>query len=275
MVLAALFVLGGGSVAAIAVSGNEQSPPTTPRATPTETPEEKFVDDMNSEFAEAMNPDKDPISDFFDYRRFTDKIANDGHEICAYLGSHSYEETAQQFKAFLGRAGRFYPTDSDARAFVNIAIDDLCPQYSSMKTTPSEQPVATVPSAPTAPPAVESEGGSLNGTQSPMLGIALPDGSKGTWNVNDFNKDGQPNHFENWVVPLSYDATVAYLTDQLAPHYTRPDGTPWYDSHPTEGEIGERYLDWWWGVREPELLVRIQEFGERNETMVMVEGRTH
>ncbi len=125
----------------------------------------------------------------------------------------------------------------------------------------------------TAPPTVESKAGPLAGTQSPLLGVDLPGGSEGTWNVNDFNDDGKPNRFENWDVPLSYDAIMAYLTGKLNPHYTRPDGMPWYDGYPTEGELGERYIDWWWGVSGPELLVRIQEFGEPDETTVSIESR--
>ena len=85
---------------------------------------------MNDAFAEAMNPGKDPISDFWDWRTFTKQHCRTGHEICGYLGSHSYDETAQRFKLRLPLA---YPSDSDSREFVNIAIDDLCPQHSGKK----------------------------------------------------------------------------------------------------------------------------------------------
>ena len=98
-------------------------------------------------------------------------------------------------------------------------------------------------------------------------------GSDGVRIVNDFNKDGKPNYFEDWTVPLGYDKTLAYMTEQLKPHYTRPDGMPWLEDS-AEGELGDRYVDWWWGVTDPELLVRIQEFGEPDETTVSVESRT-
>ena len=62
---------------------------TTPSVTPAMTPDQKFVQDMNDKFAEEMNPGKNPISDFWDYRLFTDDIAVTGHDICGYLGSHS------------------------------------------------------------------------------------------------------------------------------------------------------------------------------------------
>ena len=80
------------------------------------TPDQKFVQDMNDKFAEEMNPGKNPISDFWDYRLFTDDIAVTGHDICGYLGSHSYDETAQQFKLSLPLA---YPSDSGSREFVD------------------------------------------------------------------------------------------------------------------------------------------------------------
>ena len=130
--LGALFVLVGGCVS-VAVLSKDNNPPdtaTTTPATPTDTPEEKFVDDMNDKFGEKLNPGKSPISDFFDWRTFTDDIAETGHEICAYLGSHSYDETARQFKL---RLPLTYPSDSDSREFVDTAIDNLCPQYTSMK----------------------------------------------------------------------------------------------------------------------------------------------
>ena len=60
--------------------------------------------------------DVTPISDFWDYRLFTDDNAQTGHDICGYLGSHSYDETAQQFKLSSPLA---YPSDSDSREFVD------------------------------------------------------------------------------------------------------------------------------------------------------------
>lgn len=141
------------------------------------------------------------------------------------------------------------------------------PELPSRQSSTGSKPPST------AAPTVEEKAGRLEGAQSPILGIELPGGSKGTWNVNDFNDDGKPNRFENWNVPLSYHATIDYLSEQLNPHYTRPDDMPWLDEIPTEGELGERYTDWWWGVGKPELLVRIQEFGEVNETTVMVGSR--
>ena len=131
IVIGAVVLVAGGCVAAITASVNTQKPtPNTPRATPTMTPEQKFKQDMDNEFDAQMNPGKDPIRDFLTYRYFTDAIIVTGHEICGYLGSHSYDETVQGFKLSLPLA---YPTDCDGRAFVNIAINDLCPQYSSMR----------------------------------------------------------------------------------------------------------------------------------------------
>jgi hypothetical protein len=125
----------------------------------------------------------------------------------------------------------------------------------------------------TTPATVVERAGPLEGLHSPILDIDFPAGSEGVWNVNDFNDDNKPNNFENWTVPLGYDETVTYLRDRLNPHYTRPDGMPWFEGDETEGEVGERYVDWWWGVSEPELLVRPQEFGEVDETTVFVESR--
>ena len=85
---------------------------------------------MDDAFDAAMYPGKNPITDIWTYRTFTDDFAKTGHDICRYLGSHNYDETAQHFKLSLPLA---YPSDSDSREFVDIAIDDLCPQYSSMK----------------------------------------------------------------------------------------------------------------------------------------------
>jgi hypothetical protein len=133
IVVGAVLLMGGGCTAAIAASHNTHNPPditNTPTATPTETPDHKFVRDMDDAFDAKMNPGKNPISNLWDYRTFSDNIAVTGHEICGYLGSHSYDETVWKFKLSLPLA---YVSDSDGREFVNIAIDDLCPQYSSKR----------------------------------------------------------------------------------------------------------------------------------------------
>jgi hypothetical protein len=157
-------------------------------------------------------------------------------------------------------------------------------QQSQIETMPSSSPTAAplqpsqlLPTASnppgTTPPTVVDRAGPLEGLRSPILRIDLPAGSDGVWNVNDFNDDNRPNNFEQWTVPLGYDETVAFLTGLLNPHYTRPDGMPWLEGDTTEGELGERYVDWWWGVSDPELLVRAQELGEVDETTVFVESR--
>jgi hypothetical protein len=148
-IIGAVFLMGGGCVAVVTASDNKHNPPrtaTTPAVTPTETPDHKFKRDMDDAFDAEMNPGKSPITDIWTYRLFTDDIAATGHDICQYLGSHNYEETAQQFKLKLPLG---YPSDSDAREFVDIAINDLCPQYSSMRapsttTTTSPAPVPFV-----------------------------------------------------------------------------------------------------------------------------------
>jgi hypothetical protein len=154
------------------------------------------------------------------------------------------------------------------------------------EVTPSSRPAPASPLSPsqllptgsvppgTTPPTVVNRSGPLEGTRSPILGIDVPPGSDGVWIVNDFNDDNKPNNFEQWTVPLGYDEAVALLTEQLNPHYTRPDGMPWLEGDEPEGELGERYVDWWWGVSEPELLVRVQEYGEPNEVTVHVESRS-
>ena len=53
---------------------------------------------MDNAFDAEMNPGKNPVTDIWTYRTFKDDIAATGHEICQYLGSHIYDETAQQFK---------------------------------------------------------------------------------------------------------------------------------------------------------------------------------
>jgi hypothetical protein len=125
--------------------GPQQQPPqtaATPSATPTETPDQKFQDDMDNAFGAEINQGKN----LWNHRFFTEKIAGTGHEICEYLGSHSYDETAQRFKLSLPMG---YPSDSDAKKFVNLAIDDLCPQYARMTSTPAAAPPAS--SAPGPP----------------------------------------------------------------------------------------------------------------------------
>ena len=86
------------------------------------TPEQTFKRDMQSAFEEIMNGDKG-LSELTTFR---DSIADTGHEICGYLGSHSYDETAKKFR---GRIAFLHPTDSDARTMVDLAIQDLCPEY--------------------------------------------------------------------------------------------------------------------------------------------------
>jgi len=132
IVVGGVLVLGGACVALNAMGNQNERPYVSgePSTTPTQTPEEKFVDDMNDAFAEKLNPGKNPITDIWSYRTFKDSIAETGHKICIYLESHSYEETAQRFKLRLPLP---YPSDADARDFVAIAIHDLCPQYSATK----------------------------------------------------------------------------------------------------------------------------------------------
>ena len=151
IVIGAVFVLGGGCAAGIAAMENKDHPPhTTTAATPTETPDHKFVRDMDNAFDAEMNPGKNPVTDIWTYRTFKDDIAATGHDICQYLGSHNYDETAQQFKLKLPLA---YPSDSDAREFVNIAIDDLCPQYTSMEPSGASAPPSATPSSSQPQPA--------------------------------------------------------------------------------------------------------------------------
>lgn len=166
-------------------------------------------------------------------------------------------------------AERTMPTESETTPSIEWGSGAA----SASPVSPS-QPMPTDNNPPgTTPTTVVERAGPLEGLRSPILGIDLPAGSDGVWNVNDFNDDNRPNNFENWTVPRGYDETVAYLADLLNPHYTRPEGMPWFEGDTTEGELGERYVDWWWGVSEPELLVRVQEFGEVDETTVFVESR--
>ena len=102
---------------------------TTRRISTALTPDQKFVQDLNDNLGDELNPGK-TRSDFLHWRYYHLEYADTGHEVCAYLASHNYSETFQQFKF---KTGIGYPTDRDARLFVNIAIDDLCPEYSSMK----------------------------------------------------------------------------------------------------------------------------------------------
>ncbi|AGB21663.1 Protein of unknown function (DUF2510) [Mycobacterium sp. JS623] len=130
--LAVFLLVGGWFVLAVSQSRHDSTSRVTPtRTTPTLTPDKKFVIDMDDNFQDELNPD--PNTSLWDWRNYTEEIAHTGHDICAYLGSHTYEETAQKFKFDLGFRYPSYPSDSDARAFVNIAIDDLCPQYANMK----------------------------------------------------------------------------------------------------------------------------------------------
>lgn len=129
-IIGGVVLMAGGCVAVIAASNLANSPsnkPTTRAAAPTMSPDQKFRQDMDHAFDAKMNPGKNPITDIWNYRTFTDDIARSGHEICGYLGSHSYDETVQQFKLRLPSA---YPTDSDGMEFVDLAIEDLCPEYS-------------------------------------------------------------------------------------------------------------------------------------------------
>ncbi len=193
VIISAVLLLAGGCVAFIAGSGTNNPQPKTPTATPTTTPDQKFKQDMDNEFDAKMNPGKNPVTDIWDYRTFTDAIIGTGHEICGYLGSHSYDETVQQFKLRLPLG---YPTDSDGREFVNTAIDDLCPQYSSMTNSPPR----TTTSAPSPPP------GPL--VYSQLISVSLPAGSTPT--------GGHPvSGIEMWHVPLDAADEVANLRSQL------------------------------------------------------------
>jgi uncharacterized surface protein with fasciclin (FAS1) repeats len=110
---------------------------------------------MNSVFGKELNPGKNPISDFTQYSFFTDSIVDTGREICTYLESNSYEKTAQQFKLRLPVP---YPTDGDALRFVSLAIDDLCPQHSSMTRTNSAPAPDTAVPGPTSTSMAGSQG---------------------------------------------------------------------------------------------------------------------
>lgn len=131
------FAFGGCYVAGLVVEHNDSTShtPATPSATPTEKPDDKFKDDMDHAFGAEMNPGNPHP---WDYKFFTDHVVVTGHEICEALGSDSYNETARRFKFRLPIS---QPSDSDGYKFVHIAIDDLCPQYSS-KTTTSAPPTA-------------------------------------------------------------------------------------------------------------------------------------
>jgi hypothetical protein len=144
---AAVFLLGGGCYALALSHGDHDrtSGATTTRPTPTLTPDQSFVQDLNDHLGDELNPGRHR-SDFLHWRYYHLEYAAAGHEVCAYLGSHSYSETVQQFK-FKTAIG--YPTDRDARIFVNIAIDDLCPQYSGMKLTITSTPATTASATPT------------------------------------------------------------------------------------------------------------------------------
>jgi hypothetical protein len=135
------------------------------------TPDQKFVQDLNDNLGDALNPGRSR-SDVLHWRYYHLEYAETGHEVCAYLGLHSYDETVQQFKSQIAIG---YPTDGDARVFVNLAIGDLCPQYSSMKptsTTTTTEPTSTTTAAP---PAVGDSclHGQLNST---TTGIEIPGG---------------------------------------------------------------------------------------------------
>lgn len=72
--------------------------------------------------------------------------------------------TAQHFKLSLPLA---YPSDSDSREFVDIAIDDLCPQYSSMKPSGTGTPTSSQP--PPVPYVGNPHCGGEHGTRSSYL----------------------------------------------------------------------------------------------------------
>jgi hypothetical protein len=81
----------GGCYAADVVLGhndNSSNTPARPSATPTESPDHKFKDDMDDAFSAKMNPDN-PAP--WNQRFFTDHVIATGHDICEYLGSHTYE----------------------------------------------------------------------------------------------------------------------------------------------------------------------------------------
>ena len=99
IVIGSLFVLGGGFAACVVgLTKNDASHSVT---TPAATPDHKFVRDMNDAFDAKMNPGKNPIADIWTYRIFKDGIANTGHDICGYLGSHNYDEDCPAFQAEL------------------------------------------------------------------------------------------------------------------------------------------------------------------------------
>ena len=172
MILGVLLALGG-CASSNTESGQSESRPPSPQ--PTKSPEDKFLDDMNSAFREQLNPGKSPIGDFWTYRTFTRSIVATGHEICTYLESHSYEKTAQQFKLSLPLP---YPTDGDAMRFVDIAIDDLCPQHSSMTRTNSAPAPDTATSSETtvgdSPPRTVTETATQTVTAIPTSTLPFP-----------------------------------------------------------------------------------------------------
>lgn len=133
IVLAGTFVLCGGCVAALTsahyLSGSART--TTVRAPNRITSEEKYVDDLNRLLGDALNRGRGS-TDFWNRRFYDDGYAKTGHKVCDFLGSHTYSEAVNEFKL---QTAIGYPTDSDAQTFVDIAIDDLCPQYSVISTT--------------------------------------------------------------------------------------------------------------------------------------------
>jgi hypothetical protein len=101
------------------------------------------LDDLDAQFDAELNKN---TSGFGHYLTLTNSDIATGHDICGYLGAHTYDETVQQFRLSMPTAP---PTDQDTQEFVGIAINDLCPQYIQSRqqapTPPPPPPLAPGP----------------------------------------------------------------------------------------------------------------------------------
>lgn len=146
-----------------------------------------------------------------------------------------------------------------AGAIVVAAAETLCPQHNPMNK-PSTRPSSTV----------RNEAGPIVGTRSTLLGVDMPPGSKGVRNVNDFNNDGEPDRFESWEVPLTYDSALTAMKQVLQPYGDSLEGIPWEEGN-SEGTASgsDRYVDWWWGRdNKPLILVRIDETTDTDGALI-------
>lgn len=130
-VLLAVLSLGGGCAAGIAMLGHDNPAPTAGPSLPpaTASPDHRFKDDMDRVFGPQINQGKG----VWDHRYFTDQIVIAGRQTCDYLRTHSIEETMQWAKTDVPVR---FPSGTDARFFVNLAIQDLCSQQSDLTATP-------------------------------------------------------------------------------------------------------------------------------------------